>query len=223
MSPVSSHDIDKIDSTTCDIQRSRPETFDDVCETNTDEKEVSERKSAQTMSGKVRHVNENGKQIKEFCLPNKWPTHTTVGSLNLQFPHFNIGPTFIDTGERYSVSNTCSLDSSLFLLYYIYMSHSEDFRFAFDPNIIGCQNLRNTFDLIERNGWDFARLHWLTVNKVYPKPLANCAHIDVYGTADTNVFQFLREMQKYVIESTCTCGDCPKLVRQSHSVDISLP
>jgi len=103
------------------------------------------------------------------------------------------------------------------------MSHSEDFRFLFDPDIRACDNLRKTFDLVERKGWDLARLYWITVNSVYSKPEPKCAHIDLYGTADTNVFQFVREIQKYVIESRCTCTDCPKLVRQSHSVDISLP
>ncbi|CAF1545399.1 unnamed protein product [Adineta ricciae] len=221
--PVNSHEIDNINSAAPNCQSNRQETFDNVCETNADEKNVPEHKSAQTTSQKTRHVNKNDKQIIEFRLPKKWPTHTAIGNLQLRFPHFNIGPTFINATDRYSVSNTCSLDSSLFLLYYIYMSHSEDFRSAFDRDITGCRNLRNVFDLVERNGWDFARLHWLTMNEVYPKPVAKCAHIDVYGTADTNVFQFLREMQKYVIESTCICPDCPKLVRQSHSVDISLP
>jgi hypothetical protein len=221
--PVNSHEIEKINSTTTGSRSNLQSKFNEECKTNTNGKNVTDSKSVRTISQKSRHFNEDNKQITELSLSYKWPTHATIGSLKLQFPHFNIGPTYINATDRYSVSNTCSLDSSLFLLYYIYISHSEDFRFLFDPDIRACDNLRKTFDLVERKGWDMARLYWITVNSVYSKPEAKNAHIDLYGTADTNCFQFVREIQKYVIESSCTCTDCPKLVRQSHSVDISLP
>jgi hypothetical protein len=186
------------------------------------EKDISVNESAQTTSEKSHNMNENVGKSTEFFTPNRWPTHTTVGNMNLPFPHFNIGPTFITRQRRYSASDTCSLDSSLFLLYYIYMSHSQEFRSLFDPTIAACKQLLKTFDLVEKKGWDVARLYWVTVHSNYLKDKRR-AHINLHATADTNVFQYVREVQKYVTKSTCTCTDCPKLVAQSHSVDISLP
>ena len=103
------------------------------------------------------------------------------------------------------------------------MSHSKEFRSLFDSDIEVCDRLHKTFDLVESKGWDLARLYWITANSIYSNQKDAYKHIDLYGTADTNVFQYVREIQKYVIKSTCTCTDCPKSMRQSHSVDISLP
>ena len=218
MPPVSSHEIKELNSTTTTSSSDPQSKFDEVCG-----KDINENESAQTTSQQSCPTYENNKQVIEFCLPNKWSTYTTIGNLKLKFPHFNIGPTFISSDRRYSASNTCSLDSSLFLLYYIYMSHSDEFRSLFDSDIKVCDRLRKTFDLVESKGWDLARMYWITANSIYANPKAGCAHIDLYGTADTNVFQYVREVQKYVIESTCTCKECPKFIRHSHSVDISLP
>ncbi|CAF4099576.1 unnamed protein product, partial [Adineta steineri] len=217
--PVTSHETKELNSSTTTTSSSSPQSKVNKVY----EKDINVNESAQTILQQSHHTYENNKQVIEFRLPKNWPTHTTVGNLKLQFPHFNIGPTFISSDRQYSASNTCSLDSSLFLLYYIYMSHSDEFRSLFDSDIKVCDRLRKTFDLVESKGWDLARMYWITANSIYSNPKAGCAHIDLYGTADTNVFQYVREIQKHVIESTCTCSECPKPIRHSHSADISLP
>jgi hypothetical protein len=148
--------------------------------------------------------------------------YTMVGNVKLLFPRFNFGPVFFEK-NRYSASNTCSLDSALFLLYYIYMTHSEEFRSLFDPNILVCQQLKRTFDLVNNEGWDVARIYWISIHTNYPNPRKRAYHHDLYGTADTNVFQYVREIQRHAIKSACTSSDCPKSMRTNHSVDISMP
>jgi hypothetical protein len=160
--------------------------------------------------------------VHEFEVPIGWPTHTMVGKLHLPFPHFNIQPTFFD-GKRYGVSNTCSLDSSLFLLYYIYNSNSENFRSLFDPSVKVCEQLRKTFDLVDTNGWDIARLYWISIHSTHPDRNDCNQYHNLFTTADNNVFQFVRELQKFVIKSTCISKDCPRSVQVRNSVDISIP
>lgn len=136
--------------------------------------------------------------VIDFKLPKGWPTYTTIGDLRLKFPHYNIAPTFFD-GKRYSVSNTCSLDSSLFLLYYIYKSKAEQFRRLFDQNVPVCEELRKTFDFVENQDWDIARLYWISTHSNHLDRNKLNQHHDLYATADTNVFQYVREIQKYTI------------------------
>jgi hypothetical protein len=162
------------------------------------------------------------KYCHEFDLPSRFPTHTMVGNLQLPFPHFNIGPTFYGN-KRYSASNTCSLDSSLFLLYYIYKSNSEEFRSLIDPNIPVCGQLLQTFNLVENEGWDIARVYWISIHATGPYRNKSNQHHDLFTTADNNVFQYVRELQKYVVKSTCTSTDCPKLLWEKRSVDIAMP
>jgi len=161
-------------------------------------------------------------QFDQFDVPSRLPTHTMIGNLRLPFPHFNIGPTFFD-GKRYSAKNTCSLDSSLFLLYYIYMSNSKEFRSLFDPSVPVCEKLLKTFDLVEKEGWDKARLYWISIHSTGANRNKPNQHHDLFTTADNNVFQYVRELQKHVIHSRCTSTDCPKLVWEKRSVDIAMP
>jgi hypothetical protein len=167
-------------------------------------------------------LNDGRKCIQEFDVPVDWPTHTMVGNLQLPFPHFNIKPTFFD-GKGYSAVNTCSLDSSLFLLYYIYKSNSEEFRSLFDSNISICKQLLKTFNLVEEKGWDIARIYWISTHSTHPDRNNNKQHHDLFATADTNVFQYVRELQKHVVKSTCTAPDCPELVQVKHSDNITMP
>ena len=158
----------------------------------------------------------------EFTVWKEGRKYTMVGNVKLLFPRFNFGPVVFEK-KRYSASNTCSLDSALFLLYYIYVTHSEEFRSLFDPNIMVCQQLQRTFDLVDKEGWDIARIYWISIHTAYPDPNRRTYHYDLYGTADTNVFQYVRELQRHVIKSACTSPDCPKSMRTNHSVDISMP
>ncbi|CAF3954658.1 unnamed protein product [Rotaria magnacalcarata] len=185
-------------------------------------KNININESAQTTSITSNIAKKKLPKVEEFDLPIGWPKYTMVGDLRLPFPHFNIGPTWFE-GKRYSASNTCALDSSLFLLYYIYMSHSEDFRSLFDPNILICEQLRKTFDLVNAQGWDIARLYWISTHSTHANQNDTSQHHDLYATADNNVFQYVRDLQKYAIKSTCRSKDCPKIERLNYSVDIAMP
>ncbi|CAF4883505.1 unnamed protein product [Rotaria socialis] len=185
-------------------------------------KNININESAQTTSTTSNITKQQLPQVEEFDLPIGWPKYTMVGDLRLPFPHFNIGPTWFE-GKRYSASNTCALDSSLFLLYYIYMSHLEDFRSLFDPNILICEQLRKTFDLVNAQGWDIARLYWISTHSTHANQNDVSQHHDLYATADNNVFQYVRDLQKHAIKSTCRSKDCPKLEKLNYSVDISMP
>jgi hypothetical protein len=184
------------------------------------EKDQDMNKSAEATSETSN--DKNDKIVQEFDISVGWPTHAMVGNLRLPFPHFNIKPTFFE-GKRYSAANTCSLDSSLFLLYYIYMSNSKEFRSLFDPNIPICEKLLKTFDLVENQGWDIARIYWISIHSTGSSRNDINQHHDLFTTADNNVFQYVRDLQKYVIKSTCTSTDCPKLVLEKRSVDIAIP
>lgn len=160
--------------------------------------------------------------VVEFEMPKEWPTHTMVGNLKLPFPHYNIGPQFYG-GKRYSASNTCSIDSALFLLYYIFKSRSEDFRRLFDPSILVCQQLHKTFELVDSAGWDIARIYWISTHTTHPDRDSPTQHHDLFTTADNNVWQYVRELQKYIVKSKCKSLDCVKPVRERHCVDIAMP
>ncbi len=176
--------------------------------------------SAQTISKS--YTDEKNRFVTEFTVPNGWPIHTMVGDFKLAFPHYNFGPEFYE-GKRYSASNTCSLDSALFLLYYIFKSHSEDFRRLFDPSVLVCEQLHKTFELVESKGWNIARIYWISTHTTHPNRNAPTQHHDLFTTADNNVWQYVRELQKYAINSTCQSPDCSKPIRVNHSVDLAMP
>jgi len=69
------------------------------------------------------------------------------------------------------------------------MSHSEDFRSLFDPNMLVCEQLRKTFHLVETKGWDIARLYWISTYSTHPDQNNITQHHDLYTTADNNIFQ----------------------------------
>ncbi|CAF3910793.1 unnamed protein product [Rotaria sp. Silwood1] len=214
MSTFNHHKVKLVDLSTSQPTATTP--------TRTSQKVNNINESAQTTPESSSHKNQQILIPIEFHLPNGWPKYTMVGNLQLAFPHFNIGPTFFD-GKRYSASNTCSLDSSLFLLYYIYKSSSNYFRSLFNQNLLVCEQLRKTFEFVETDGWDIARLYWITIHSTHSDKNNRVQHHDLYATADNNVFQYVRELQKHVIKSTCRSSDCPKLERVKHSVDIAMP
>ncbi|CAF4120533.1 unnamed protein product, partial [Rotaria sordida] len=214
ISTFNHHEIQLVDFSTSQPAANTP--------TRTSQQDNNINESAQTTPESSSHENQQILIPIEFHLPNGWPKYTIVGNLQLAFPHFNFGPTFFD-GKRYSASNTCSLDSSLFLLYYIYKSSSNYFRSLFNQNLLVCEQLRKTFEFVETDGWDIARLYWITIHSTHPDKNNRVQHHDLYTTADNNVFQYVRELQKHVIKSTCRSSDCPKLERVKHSVDIAMP
>ncbi|CAF4464362.1 unnamed protein product, partial [Didymodactylos carnosus] len=135
--------------------------------------------------------NQKRQKIKES--PKQWPKSerpctALIEKVTIPWPKYSI-KNAIFNGTKYSVINTCLLDSALFVLYYAYVSYSNQFRALFDRETkpIYC-NLRKTFQLVESDGWDTARLYWLNIHKRLNSPTANGNNqYNLFGTVDENV------------------------------------
>ncbi|UJR13094.1 hypothetical protein I4U23_000118 [Adineta vaga] len=84
---------------------------------------------------------------------------TIIGDLKLTWPSYGIEHT-TSAGERFSVVNACSIDTGLFILYHGFKTATGDFHEFLKSNILDAYKLlRHTFQLIETDGWNVARLH----------------------------------------------------------------
>jgi hypothetical protein len=146
---------------------------------------------------------------------------TTSNALTLSFPRYSIVNACFE-GRLYSVTQTCSIDTGLYALYYVYKTASDIFRLLFDLNTTPCHiNLRKTFQLVDSDGWDTARLHWLVSHKLLGQVNSDGMY-DIKDTITANVFQFVEPLQMYMIKTECLCIACPKPVRFKKNHDISL-
>jgi hypothetical protein len=166
-------------------------------------------------------------QVKTLSSPkkrklSKHAVHTTkIGSIPLPWPQFKIVDT-IYMSKKYTVTNTCSLDSALFIFYHSYKTGGSTFQQLFEMNTTHYHtSLRKLFKLVESDGWNIARLHWLVSNNLLNEMNFD-DEFDVRDTLFENVLQFVRPMQMYNIKSECSCMMCPKRIRENKSIDISL-
>lgn len=162
----------------------------------------------------------NSPHPREFTIHVKQPP-AVIGPVQLPWPRYGIRNA-IYGGQVYSVTNTCPLDTGLFVLYYAYKAGTDKFRQLLDNDTLPAfTTLRRTFQLVESDGWTTARLHWLVEYNILKS--TNIAHqYDIENTLTEIVFRFVQPMQEYPIQSECTCTFCPKQLRQSRSVDINL-
>ena len=145
----------------------------------------------------------------------------TVNNLQLTWPRYGIRNAIYE-GNMFSVTNTCPLDTGLFILYHAYKAASENFRALFESDTLPAfEDIRRTFQLVEGDGWTVGRLYWLVRHGLLKKKNDNCEY-DIENTLTEIVFRFVQPMQEYSIRSKCSCAACPKSVRQSTSVDITL-
>lgn len=144
-----------------------------------------------------------------------------IGPLELAWPRFGIRKAIFE-GQMYSVTNTCPLDTGLFVMYYAYTAGSFEFRDLFERDTLEIYSiLRRTFQLVESDDWTVARLYWLTTHNL----LQDNAEIDVHNIENTLteiVFRFLQPMQKHTIKSKCSCNACPKQLRYTTNFDLNL-
>ncbi|CAF2831918.1 unnamed protein product [Rotaria sp. Silwood2] len=78
--------------------------------------------------------------------------HAIIESLRIPFPKNGVPSTTMED-KLISVKNTCSLDSSLFLLYYAYTTSCEEFRMLFQRDSRSVySHLRKTFSLVDSDG-----------------------------------------------------------------------
>lgn len=157
----------------------------------------------------------NKRQIK---LNDKY---TTIGNIQLTWPRFGI-KNAVFNGEIFSVTNTCPIDTGLFILYHAYKTANQAFRAIFENGTLSCfAKLRQTFTLVETDGWTTARLYWLCTHQLLQQRNEDSLY-NIENTLTEMVFRFVQPMQAYTIRSKCSCSQCPKPIRERTSVDIAL-
>ena len=145
----------------------------------------------------------------------------TIGTLKLPWPRYGIR-TGIYEGNIYSVTKTCPLDTGLFTMYHAYKAGTTKFRQLFESvDLPVYETIRRTFQLVDSDGWTSARLYWLLRHNLLTTTNEDGV-FDIENTLHNIVFEFVKPMQEYQINSECSCVVCPKRRRQKTSVDISL-
>ena len=151
----------------------------------------------------------------------------SIGDLKLPWPRYNIKSKLYN-GTVYTIQNTCSLDSVLFVYYFIFKTASTSIINLFNRGGDPIYHIVNkTMELVEANGWDVARLHWLTANYRLPDNTnttnaTNNKSYDLFGTVDGNAYRYLRAMQTHVWSTECLAIDCPKRKLDRKSTEIVL-
>ena len=146
---------------------------------------------------------------------------TTIGNLKLTWPPYGIENSTY-AGERFSIFNTCPLDTGLFILYHAYKTGTDGFRKLFTSDALEAYKfLRHTFQLVETDGWTTARLYWLTEKNLLKNKNMNGKY-DLKSTMEEIVFQFVKPMQAFTIKSKCSCTVYSKPIREYTSVHIAL-
>jgi hypothetical protein len=124
-------------------------------------------------------------------------------------------------GRLYSVTNTCSIDATLFPLYVLFRTESNVRDIVLSSAKEPFLSLRDTFSLIETKGWDETRLHWLTTHKLLPFQKSN--NYNIYGAVDANVLNFIKNpIQLYQMKKNCARRNCSGFQRILTHSDVSL-
>ncbi|CAF1509386.1 unnamed protein product, partial [Adineta ricciae] len=96
----------------------------------------------------------------------------TIDQCPLLWPAFGIYKKSFE-GKVYSVTNTCSIDAALFAIYVIFWTESSIKSVILNSEAEPFLSLRKTFALVESNGWDEARLYWLTSHSILAHQQSN--------------------------------------------------
>ena len=153
---------------------------------------------------------------------SKMPLYTTtIGDLTIPWPRFGIESINIG-GRSCSITNTCPLDTGLFIYFHAYITGSISFRRLFEKDLSDgfCKRCQ-TFKLAIEENWDHARAYWLIQHHLLTKETSQDVY-DLTNTLTEIVFRFLQPLQEYAIKSECSCSQCPRKIRQTTSVDLTL-
>ena len=146
---------------------------------------------------------------------------TNIGTLHLPWPRYGIRNVTYE-GKIYSITNTCPLDTGLFVLYYAYKAGTPEFRHLLDRDTLEIYTtLRRTFQIVESDDWAIARLYWLTTHNLLDDRSDIRVH-DIENTLTEIVFKFIRPMQEHSVKSKCSCNACSKQIRLTINCDIAL-
>lgn len=124
-------------------------------------------------------------------------------------------------GHTYSLTNTCPIDSALFALYFIYVTDetiSSEFKEA--PESSPYSTLVKTFNIVETEGWDAARIYWLINFNILKTNHGKSK--DLYGSVDEVVCNFLKILQSYTTDIICSRSDCVQKQRKTTSAELCI-
>ena len=151
----------------------------------------------------------------------------SICDVTLSWPKFTIQSTLFN-GTIYTITNTCALDSVLFVYYFIFRTASTFQRNLFKQGSDLIYHILNkTVQLIDSKEWNIARLYWLTANNRLSldanttDTTVSRSH-DIFGTVDQNVYQYLRAMQIHIFSTECSARDRPKRRQSRKSAEIVL-
>lgn len=110
-------------------------------------------------------------------------------------------------GQSYNLHSTCPLDSVLFPLYPInHMDINIVEEFSTAPSHSSHAVLAETFRIVDSEGWDQARIHWLLhFNIINPTRRRT---VNLFGMLKESTLQFLCEQQRYSSSAICSREDC---------------
>ncbi|CAF2080423.1 unnamed protein product [Rotaria magnacalcarata] len=125
------------------------------------------------------------------------------------------------TGQAYTLYNTCAIDSALFSLYFIYVTDeiiSSELKEAAESSPYA--TLIKTFNIVEKEGWDVARIYWLLKCNIL-KTTGRLMR-DLFGSVDELVSSFLKSRQRHSNEIIYSRPDCTKKERKCTSTDLTI-
>lgn len=80
--------------------------------------------------------------------------------------------------------------------------------------------LVKTFDMVENEGWDAARIYCLLQFNVLK--LSDPQTIDMFSTVDEHILSFIKNEQRHSTTIICTRPDCISKERNLTSVDLEI-
>jgi hypothetical protein len=80
--------------------------------------------------------------------------------------------------------------------------------------------LVKTFDIVEENGWDAARIYWLRAFNVIK--ISDPQTISLFDYADEQVFSFLKSEQRHSYKTVCARPDCKGKERDFTATELNI-
>lgn len=123
--------------------------------------------------------------------------------------------------QSYSLTMTCPIDTALFALYFIYKTDI-DFAGEVDdaPPSSPYSLLMKTFNIVEKEGWDAARIYWLLKLNIL-KP-SDKQPKSLFGSVDEEVFSFIKQQQRHSTTIACARVDCIQRERNFSTTEITI-
>ncbi|CAF3432704.1 unnamed protein product [Rotaria socialis] len=143
-----------------------------------------------------------------------------IDGLTIRWPKFGLNNVIFE-GQSYSLTLTCPIDSALFVLYFLYKT---DVSLAGElddaPQSSPYSKLVETFKIVEKEGWDTARIYWLLTFNILKRSDRRLKSL--FGSVDEQVFCFLKNEQRHSNKIICTRPDCKEKERFYSTTELSI-